>query len=396
MRVERTNFGQRIVNSFVGVLIGILLFFGSFLVLFLNEGRENLANYAKKAKVYQSENVYSKDELLYTVGKLNASTFAGDDFLNNGNYIYIERYVEMYCYVEKEHQETKENIGGSTTTVVTYTYELSWTSSPAKTTTFKGDNTEKPTNLPEQYDSWITNMPQNQNNTGSGFSINSVNMSPNGLILSNAKDLALSTDITKNLNANDTISNNFIFRKNSTNGTINQPGVGDIRIYYHVITADDEGILFGRIENNSFTSFVTKKNNTFYRFFSGIESQNQAVSILQAEYKLTLWIFRIVGFVMMFIGLLLFSRPLTTLLSVIPFFAKMGRFIFGVFSFFISLFLTTITIILGIIFNNIYLASLFVLLIIGIIILVLIKKKNQKENTPNKISPKNNKKANKK
>lgn len=29
------------------MLIGILLFIGSFVVLFINEGRENLANYAR-------------------------------------------------------------------------------------------------------------------------------------------------------------------------------------------------------------------------------------------------------------------------------------------------------------------------------------------------------------
>ncbi len=54
MEVKRTGYFKRIINSFVGALVGILLFFGSFAVLFINEGRENLAEYARESKVFDA------------------------------------------------------------------------------------------------------------------------------------------------------------------------------------------------------------------------------------------------------------------------------------------------------------------------------------------------------
>ena len=42
--VTTTGYFQRIINSFVGILIGVLLFAGSFFLLYWNEGRFDLSN----------------------------------------------------------------------------------------------------------------------------------------------------------------------------------------------------------------------------------------------------------------------------------------------------------------------------------------------------------------
>lgn len=388
MRVEHTSYGKRILNSFVGLVIGILLFLGSFIVLFVNEGRENLAKYAKEAIVYESGGSFSVDQPVYIVGSLNATNYAQDSFLKPGNYIYLERQVEMYAYVEHEHSETKENVGGSSTTTYTYSYELTWTSSPKVASNFKGDSNEIPANIPSSYDSWINSLPEDQASKASGLSINGINVSSSELTLSGEKILTLSNELvnTESLSANESVSGGLIYRQNSQTGTINQPGVGDVRITYKAITNSDNGVLMGSFENNSFVSFMTDKDNTLYRFFAGVDTKNHAVNILQDEYKTALWMFRLIGFLMMFIGLLLFANPIMTLLSVIPIFAKIGRFVYGIVAFIISLTLTGLTILLGIILHNIYLAALFIIIVIGIIILILKKKlsKSKEHDTTSK------------
>ena len=99
-----------------------MLFIGSFIVLFINEGRENLANYARQASEYNQGETYEENDLVYIVGSLSATNFAADNYLKEDGYIYLERIVEMYAYIEDEHTKTKEKLGGSTETIYTYSY----------------------------------------------------------------------------------------------------------------------------------------------------------------------------------------------------------------------------------------------------------------------------------
>jgi len=374
MKVERKSYGQRILDSFVVLLIGFLLFIGSFIVLFVNEGRENFANYALKATVFDQTQTYETDDLVYIVGNLSATTYASDTYLKANDYIYIERIVEMYAYVEYEHTQTREKLGGSTETVYTYTYQLEWTQSPKKSNTYQGDDTEKPKDIPANYDSWIDSMPKNDSDKAKGVTINGINVA-NGFDLSGAKQLSITKDDVQNLTNNETVVDNMIYRAN--NGSADNPKLGDIRIRYIAIKASDKGLLLARFNNNQFEPFLTKKGSQLYRFFAGVESQSEAVKILNSEYKASLWLLRIVGFIMMFIGLLLIGNPVTTLISVIPIFAKIGRNIYAILALIISLVLTSLTVIIAMIFNNVYLAIATVVILILIVVLVLQSKKKK-------------------
>ncbi|NLE04409.1 MAG: hypothetical protein GX638_06360 [Crenarchaeota archaeon] len=378
MRVERKSFGKRILDSFVGLLIGFLLFIGSFVVLFINEGHENLDNYARVASEYNQENTYDEGDLVYIVDSLSATSYAADNYLKDSDYIYVKRVVEMYAYVENEHTETKENLGGSSTTTYTYSYETKWTQNPQKTSTFQGDNNELPQDIPSNYDVWINNMPNSNSDVATGITIDGIDVA-SGLDFSGANGLAITASDVKNLAGNESVSGNYIYRAN--NGSSSNTKVGDIRISFIVIKASDKGLLLARYNNNKFEPFHTKKNSEIFRFFAGVESQNQAVQILNTEYKTTLWIMRLLGFLMMFIGLLLIANPVMTLLSVVPIFAKIGRFTYGIIAFVISLVLSAITILIAMIFNNIYLAIGVVVLLIVIVVLVLRSKKKKKDST---------------
>lgn len=224
MRVERNSFGQRMLNSFVGVLIGSFFLFYP-LQYFINEGRENLAKYARQASEFNQSDTYTEEDLVFIVGNLTATTYAQDYYLKEGDYIVIERIVEMYACIEHEYQETIENIGGSSETIYTYSYTTGWTQNPQKAATFKGDNSEKPEDIPSNYDNWIDKMPKSTASQVSGFTINGVNVKGN-LTFYGAKDLALSTNDVRNLGSNEYVAHNVIYRAN--NGSPNDIKVGDV------------------------------------------------------------------------------------------------------------------------------------------------------------------------
>ena len=257
----------------------------------------------------------------------------------------------MYAYVENEHKETKKSWAAAAkylpTPIRPPGHKIRRKHQPL------GCNTELPQDIPGNCDAWIDNMPNNSTGVATGITINGINVA-SGLEFSGAKDLELTSNDVKNLAGNESVVNNLIYRTN--NGSHDDIKVGDVRIRFKAIKASDKGLLLARFANDRFELFFTKKNTPLFRFFAGVESQSEAVSILDAEHQTTLWIMRLVGFLMMFFGLILIANPAMTLLSVIPVFAKIGRVAYGIVAFITSLILTGLTILIAMIFNDVYLA----------------------------------------
>ncbi len=381
-RRQYRGYGRRILDSFVAMLFGIGLFFGSFVVLFINEGRENLAEVATLAEQFEVGEQYDGNALVYRVGTLETTSPATDAYLQNDDFIYLVRSVEFYGYIETEHRRTEEHIGGGETTIITYSYERGWTSNPTPRAQYKGDSTEIPTDLPAEYDTYIANMPQARIDTATALTIDGVLVRNNHLTISNPSDFVVTNESVEAaaLEANESVENGAIFRQNSSAGSLNNPGLGDIRLTYQVVTSNDEGVLIGSIADGGFARYITPEDNTLYRFFTGSSSLTEVISILQAEYTTMLWILRIVGFLMMFIGLILIARPIRTVLAVVPIFAKIGGFVYGVVAFIVALVLTFITIIIATIFHNAFLAiSVSILLAVGAFIYLKRKQKTKLE-----------------
>lgn len=379
MRVERTGLGQRLRNSLVAMVLGVVLFFGSFVVLFLNEGRENLAGVARGARLYEATATYDETDLLYVIGSLSSTAPLSDNYLQAGHYIRLIREVEMYAYVEIEHTRTREHVGGSQTTEYTYTYEKQWVNDPRPTVTYKGVASERPTDIPAGYDAWITSMPQSRLDTASNLAINGIPMSSENLVLSNPKSLVLSESVVDlaALTDNETVHPEAIFRRNTETGTLDNPQVGDVRIAYRAVMNTDEGLLLAAFSEGMFLRYMTPNDNRLYRFFTGTTTLSDAIDRLQDEYTAMLWILRIVGFVMMFSGLLLMANPARTLLSVLPIFAKVGMFVYGFFALMSSLTLSVLVIVLAMLFHNALLAVGVVLLIVLALIFYLRSKKQK-------------------
>ena len=92
---------------------------------------------------------------------------------------------------------------------------------------------------------------------------------------------------------------------------------------------------------------------------------------MESQYKLLLWVFRVIGFILMWTGLSLLFSPLIQLLDIVPFFGDIGKSVIQGITFVVALILSAITIAISIVVHNaIALGITISILIIGGIILM--------------------------
>jgi hypothetical protein len=365
-------------NPLAGVMGGALLFLCAFPVLYFNEAQENLSKVAEQAVEYNE--ALESSYLGYTVGAFSATNKANDPLLTR-EFVAVTRKVEMYGYIETQSTSTANsgNTQSTSNSEIRYTYSKAWLVNPSQTTTWRGRVIDFPRDLPINYNTWILNLPQAQTSTSTGLSMNNIPVDATNLDLSAFNDLSVTQDMIADNIYTVVLSDLYFSNQGTFNSSI--PVIGDVRISFTVIEFDDQGLLLGNIDNNQFSAFTTDSGNILYRFFNGESTIENVVSKLQTEYQLTIWIFRAVGFFMLFIGLLLSFKPISTLFNFIPIFGSVGSGLFTIMLFVVSLVLAVTTIVLSLIVQNILVVSLITLGIFGLFFVLVRRPKPLKTST---------------
>lgn len=368
-KTTKKGWGSRLGSSLSGMLIGVLLFFSSFGVLYWNEGRTDLSKIADDAVPLTSEEVEQNDDLqgsLVSVsGQLTTDQAISDGlYVKPSNFIALKRSVEVYAWVEKTSSTSKTNVGGSETTETTYNYVKEWVSNPTPSSQFEypADH-ENPTKPLEDMDLRSTAA-----NLGAYvIDIENIDLPAYQQLALTDTNTEFSEETTAELVSSQYIFNGF--------GTLASPEVGDVRISYEVIGSGKDVTVFGALDGNKVSTFRDDKNNTIYRAFSSDASQ--AVATLHGEYKTALWIFRLVGFFMMWIGLGMILGPLSVFLDIVPFLGNISRSVVGIATFIVSLVLSIITILVAKILHSVIALIVVLLIAVGIGYWWLSKKKDQ-------------------
>jgi len=149
--------------------------------------------------------------------------------------------------------------------------------------------------------------------------------------------------------------------------------VGDVRISFGAIPSGKKVTVFGKLIGGAIEPHLIKGETKFYRAMYG--TRDEAIAELKTEYKVAGWIGRIVGFLMMWIGMLLLLGPISTVLDVLPFLGSASRFVVGLLTFPIALALSLVTIIVSMIAHNVIALVIVLVLVLGAILFMFRKKK---------------------
>ncbi|KKS71718.1 MAG: hypothetical protein UV42_C0021G0013, partial [Candidatus Magasanikbacteria bacterium GW2011_GWE2_42_7] len=365
--VTKKSWGSRLGGSIGGIFFGILLFLAAFAVLFWNEGRVGLSETAKDAKPFDASveqlQAPADGTLVAASGVLSSVDEIGDgQFLKNGNYLIVRRNVETYAWVEKSQSTTETKIGGSQETKTTYDYEKQWVSTVPDSSNFKVRDGHM--NQPKEYQDVANIVPT--------ATVGVYGLDPTELVLPGSHPLTLTEEIVNLPENGELVGGEYMYIGGFS---MNDPVVGNTRISYDVLPAGDTVTVFGALNGKTISPYFNKDGQKLYEArMTGFEA---SVIAMETEHSRSLWIWRVVGFLMMWIGLGMVLAPLSVLLDVLPFLGSLSRGAVSLATGLISIVLSVVTILVSMIFHNVVALVLAVLIaIVGVV--YVFKKKGKK------------------
>jgi len=307
---------QRIVNSFVGALVGLVLVIASIIGVFWNEGRaidaaRTLAEGAGAVVSVDAGKVDPANEgkLVHIMGAANATAPLVDpQFPVKANGLKLLRAVEMYQWRQDERSETRNKLGGGTETVTTYTYSREWSANRNDSGAFR--HPEGHANPPMAF--------ARREIVAGDAKLGAFALGPDliGKLGDGARydidPAALAAQATRTPPEQVVDGAIYVGADPAT------PRVGDLRVSYW-LTPDGAVSAVGRQTGAGLSSYQTKAGGALYIIDSGEFDAAQMFKQAERENAILTWIVRGVALVAMGIGFALVLAPLSTLASVIPF-----------------------------------------------------------------------------
>jgi hypothetical protein len=336
------NWGRNILDSFVGLLIGAVIFLLSFVVLWNNEGSVDFSKIASASVPVMAVAIDSSanGKLVSLSGKMSTADLVGDpQFLKPGNYVQLSRKVEMFAWQEKSQSETRDKLGGGSETKTTYTYVKGWTGNPKDSSRFK---------IPEGHENPPLPVDSNTFTAISG-KIGVYTIDPQYMELPKPMPLNLTAAM---LLPGQILSGNVIF---SGKGSPQSPQIGDLKISFAAVPSPIEVTAFGKLDEDALVPYFYQGKNKLYRAVKG--GRDEAIALLAQEHGAAVWAVRIIGFLMMWGGLFLFLGPLNAIFKVLPWLGTASRWMTGLITLPAAFGLTLITVMIAIIAHNIWLLA---------------------------------------
>jgi len=310
-QIQKNGFFKRLMNSFGGIFIGILLIFFSLYRLGVNEANSigqirAIDDIAKNAVNITSNTVDNANDgkLVVVSGSLSNFTIQKDDIYNVTSDSYVlSRIVEMYQYQKKVS-------GSSTDAEQTITYPASWY-----------DEHINSDDYPESYTNprWPS---------GDGFT-------PVTKWADGARLGAFSVDQQQlmklkpknniSIPADAIMPEGYRADGNYITNTSGSPTAGNMRVYFQTNTAKDVTLL-GRQNGSNIENYTTKNKKIVNELMAGILTKDEIVELKRTENSATTWMWRFILTALVCSGFAMIFKPVEVLLKVIPF---LGKYIAG-------------------------------------------------------------------
>jgi len=262
--------------------------------------------------------------LVHMSGQASTTESVSDgQFGVSGQYLKLERSVEMYQWVENATEENRDD-----ETVTTYTYMREWSNSVEKTADFQAEGQvghENPTTWLYEGDAWSANA----------VSVGAFLLSDSQIgQLSGAVSLTPDADMS----AHGTLLNGQLY-----SGDPGNPLVGDYRIKWSVIHPGPVSLVASQ-SGTSFEPYTTSNDRQISLLEMGVLSETEMFEVAQQRNNTMTWILRIISFVCIFLGINLVVGPLRVLADRVPILGGIFQAGMLVISFLGSAFLWTVAV----------------------------------------------------
>ena len=321
--VTTTGWLQRIGQSIVGALIGLILVLGSVVLLWWNEGRaveaiRALDRGARQVVEAQANAVDpAKDgKLVHLTGPMEAKKPARDPAFGVGadNLLRLKRTVEMYQWAEHKESHSRKNLGGSETTETTYSYRKEWSEQPHDSSRFHEPGGHGNPSMP----------------------VRSATIDAQDARLGAYQvDRAVLDAISAFAEFDPGQPGNMPAGYHKTGDTLyrgddpNSPAIGDIRVHYQAVAAQTMSVVAAQA-GATLAPWHDPNGYKIGLAEPGVVPAKIMFKEKAHEESVFTWILRAVGFVLMLIGFWLMGSPLSVVLGVIPLFetiAEAGAFL---------------------------------------------------------------------
>ncbi|HEY6322025.1 MAG TPA: TMEM43 family protein, partial [Thermoanaerobaculia bacterium] len=223
--------------------------------------------------------------------------------------IKLIRKVEMYQWQEKQKSETRKKLGGGTETVTTYTYDKAWLPTIANSSSFREPNGhQNPDSMPIPSATTLADpvhlgafkLSQEQLGKLDETEPLRVDQPPTGPLAQDSRSALKLADSGYYRGADPTA-----------------PQVGDVRIHFEIVnpkTVSTVGVQTG----DTFAAYHARAGGTVLLVDAGTHQAAEMFKAAQSANQTLTWVLRAVGWLLMFFGLLLIFKPISTLGDVVP------------------------------------------------------------------------------
>jgi hypothetical protein len=359
---------SRLFESIKEVVIGLLLFIVAFPVLWWNEGRavqtyKSLKEGAGAVVSVQSDKVEPSHEgnLVHVTGKaVTSATVTDPQFGVSAVALKLERKAQMYQWVEESETKKHKKLGGGEETVKTYKYQKQWKDALQDSESFKEPAGHKnPASMAVGSESWRASPV-----TVGAFSLSDtlIDRVPGDERLAVTADMVKTSKAAvteaaapaaeepvkaapKGKKAKKATATKVARGKHHVaapaaaaapagprvvDGGIYlgadpaNPEVGDIKITYTKVPPADVSIIAAQV-GNSFGPYQTKAGDALELLQPGLKPAAAMFKQAESDNAMLTWILRLVGFVVMALGVFLVFRPLAVVADVLPFLGDILR-----------------------------------------------------------------------
>lgn len=247
----------------------------------------------------------------------------------SANALRLNREVEIYQWKENKKSEKKKKLGGGTETVTTYTYEKVWSKNLTSSSSFKkAAEHQNPTSAAFEGSNIMAKKA-----TIGAFSLTTA-------LINKMADFepVIPENVPAALKSKATIQENRYYIGNASS-----PQIGDMRISFKAVKPGPVSIVARQI-NNTFEPYISKNGGKIQLLKSGNHSADAMFEQAHKSNKMLTIGLRVLGFVLMFMGISAILKPLSVIADVVPLIGNIVEAGTGIIAFILGAVLSLVTI----------------------------------------------------